>query len=52
MIEPRDGAVIARGVGFVRGLVNFNDRAYFEVPLKTPGASYRVSVTGPAAAGS
>jgi hypothetical protein len=30
----------------VRGLVQFNDRAYFEVPLKMPGASYRVSVTG------
>jgi hypothetical protein len=48
LVETLDasGAVIARGVGFVRGLVNFNDRAYFEVPLKMPGASYRVSVTG------
>ena len=40
------GTVIARGVGFVRGIVRFNDRACFEVPLKMPGASYRVSVTG------
>jgi hypothetical protein len=48
LVETLDasGAVIARGVGFVRGLVHFNDRAYFEVPLKMPGASYRVSVTG------
>jgi hypothetical protein len=37
--------VIARDVGFVRGVVQFNDRTYFEVPLKTAGASYRVSVT-------
>jgi hypothetical protein len=26
-------------------VVQFNDRAYFEVPLKATGASYRVSVT-------
>jgi len=39
------GAVIARSVGFVRGVVAFNDRTYFEVPLKMPGASYRVSIT-------
>ncbi len=48
LVETLDasGTVIARGVGFVRGLVHFNDRTYFEVPLKMPGASYRVSVTG------
>ena len=48
LVETLDasGTVIARGVGFVRGIVPFNDRAYFEVPLKMPGASYRVSVTG------
>jgi len=48
LVETLDesGAVIARGMGFVRGAVPFNDRSYFEVPLKTPGASYRVSVTG------
>jgi hypothetical protein len=47
LVETLDtsGAVIARGVGFVRGVVAFNDRAYFEVPLKTPGTSYRVRVT-------
>jgi hypothetical protein len=47
LVETLDnsGAVIARTIGFVRGAVLFNDRAYFEVPLKTPGASYRVSVT-------
>ena len=48
LVEALDasGTVITRGVGFVRGIVPFNDRAYFEVPLKLPGASYRVSVTG------
>lgn len=47
LVETLDasGAVIARNVGFVRGVVAFDDRSYFEVPLKTPGASYRVSVT-------
>lgn len=47
LVETLDasGTVIARNIGFVRGVVQFNDRAYFEVPLKTPGASYRVSVT-------
>jgi hypothetical protein len=47
LVETLDasGTVIVRGVGFVRGIVPFNDRAYFEVPLKMPGASYRVSVT-------
>ena len=48
LVETLDasGTVIVRGVGFVRGIVPFSDRAYFEVPLKMPGASYRVSVTG------
>ena len=48
LVETLDasGTVIARGVGFVRGVVPFDDRTYFEVPLKMPGASYRVSVTG------
>jgi hypothetical protein len=47
LVETLDpsGAVIARDIGFVRGVVQFNDRAYFEVPLRTTGASYRVSVT-------
>jgi hypothetical protein len=48
LVETLDasGTVIERGVGFVRGIVPFSDRTYFEVPLKMPGASYRVSVTG------
>ena len=47
LVETLDasGAVIARDIGFVRQAVQFNDRAYFEVPLKATGASYRVSVT-------
>ncbi|MEX2223137.1 MAG: hypothetical protein WEG40_15200 [Candidatus Rokuibacteriota bacterium] len=47
LVETLDtsGAVVARTIGFVHGVVNFNDRAYFEVPLKAPGASYRVTVT-------
>ena len=47
LVEVLDasGAVTARTFGFVLGVVPFNDRSYFEVPLKTPGASYRVSIT-------
>ena len=47
LVETLDasGAVIARTIGFVQGTVQFNDRIYFEVPLKTTGASYRVTVT-------
>jgi hypothetical protein len=47
LVETLDasGGVIGRTIGFVRGVVQFNDRAYFEVPIKTPGASYRISVT-------
>lgn len=47
LVETLDasGAVVARDIGFVRQVVQFNDRAYFEVPLKATGASYRVSVT-------
>lgn len=47
LVETLDasGAVIARHVGFIRGVVQLNDRAYFELPIRTPGASYRVSVT-------
>lgn len=39
------GAVIGHTFGFVRGVVQLNDRAYFEVPVEVSGASYRVSVT-------
>ena len=47
LVETLDasGTVTARTIGFVRGVVPFNDRSYFEVPLKTAGASYRVSIT-------
>jgi hypothetical protein len=47
LVETLDasGAVIAKTIGFVQGVVQFNDRVYFEVPLKAAGASYRVTVT-------
>jgi hypothetical protein len=46
-VETLDGSgtVVGHTFGFIRGVVQFNDRAYFEVPVKTPGTSYRVSVT-------
>lgn len=47
LVETLDasGAVTARTIGFVVGTIQFNDRIYFEVPLKVTGASYRVTVT-------
>ncbi|HJV57592.1 MAG TPA: hypothetical protein VJ971_16550 [Methylomirabilota bacterium] len=47
LVETLDasGGVTARQVGFVRGVIPFKDRAYFEVSVKTAGASYRVSIT-------
>lgn len=47
LVETLDasGAVVARTIGFVLGVVQFNSRAYFEVPLRAAGASYRVTVT-------
>ena len=39
------GTVTSRQVGFVPGIIPLRDRAYFEVPVKTAGASYRVSIT-------
>ncbi len=47
LVETLDasGAVVGRTIGFVQGIVQFNDRVYFEVPLKAAGASYRVTVT-------
>jgi hypothetical protein len=47
LVETLDasGVVTSRSVGFVRGVIPFKDRAYFEVPVKTAGASYRVSIT-------
>jgi hypothetical protein len=46
-VESLDGsgAVVGRTYGFIRGVVQLNDRAYFEIPVETSGASYRVSVT-------
>ncbi|HUM15402.1 MAG TPA: hypothetical protein VL086_06935 [Candidatus Nitrosotalea sp.] len=48
LVETLDasGAVVGRAFGFVRGVVQLDDRSYFEVPIKVPGASYRLSVTG------
>ena len=47
LVETLDaaGGVTARQVAFVRGVTPFKDRSYFEVPVKTAGASYRVSIT-------
>ena len=39
------GTVTSRQLGFVPGIIRLRDRAYFEVPVKTAGASYRVSIT-------
>ncbi|HKA63397.1 MAG TPA: hypothetical protein VKH83_13285 [Methylomirabilota bacterium] len=39
------GAVVGHTYGFIRGVVQNTDRAYFEVPVQKAGASYRVSVT-------
>lgn len=46
-IESLDssGAVVGHTYGFIRGVVQNTDRAYFEIPVKAAGASYRVSVT-------
>ncbi|MGH7350670.1 MAG: hypothetical protein ACREI6_11680 [Candidatus Rokuibacteriota bacterium] len=47
LVETLDasGAGIAQTIGFVYGVVPFNNRAYFEVPIKVAGPSYRVTVT-------
>ena len=47
LVESLDGsgAVVGHTYGFIRGVVQWNDRVYFEIPVKTPGTSYRVSVT-------
>jgi len=48
LVESLDasGQPVGRTIGFVRGVVSFHDRTYFEVPIQTAGASYRVSITG------
>lgn len=47
LVESLDasGQVIDRAFGFVTGIVPVFNRNYFDVPLKTAGASYRVTVT-------
>ncbi len=47
LVETLDGSgrVIDRAFGFVRGIVPVFNRSYWVVPVKTPGASYRVTVT-------
>src|SRR5262245_34358321 len=47
LVETLDGSgqVIARTIGFIAGTVPGWNRAYFEVPLRQAGATYRVSVT-------
>ena len=47
LVESLDasGQVIDRAQGFVTGIVPVLSRSYFIVPLKTAGASYRVTVS-------
>ncbi len=47
LVEVLDasGQVIDRAYGFVPGTVPVFNRNYFDVPLKTAGASYRITVT-------
>lgn len=48
LVETLDasGQVIDRAHGFVVGIVPVFGRSYFVVPLRTAGASYRITVTG------
>jgi len=47
LVETLDasGQVIDRAYGFVFGVVPVFNRTYFDVALKTAGASYRITVT-------
>ena len=47
LVETVDASdrVIDRAVGFVFGVVPVFNRSPFVVPVKTPGASYRITVT-------
>ena len=47
LVESLDasGQVIGRAFGFVQGIVPILNRSYFDVAVKTAGASYRVTVT-------
>jgi len=46
LVEAVDasGGTVARDMGFVPGVVPLRERAYFEVPVRHPGATYRVSI--------
>jgi hypothetical protein len=46
LVETLDaqGQVTARNVGFIPGYVGGYDNVYFEEPIRTPGAAYRVSI--------
>ena len=46
LVEALDasGVTLSRDVGFVPGIVPLRDRAYFEMPVRHPGAAYRVSI--------
>ncbi len=46
LVEAVDasGGTVSRDVGFVPGIVPLRDRVYFEVPVRHPGATYRVSI--------
>ena len=43
-VVDTSGGTVARDVGFVPGVVPLRDRMYFEVPVRHPGATYRVSI--------
>ncbi len=47
LVESLDasGQVIGRSYGYVVGIVPVFNRSYFSVPVTTPGASYRITVT-------
>jgi len=47
LVEALDGSgrVVDRSVSLLPGIVPAWSRAYFEVPLASPGASYRISVS-------
>lgn len=47
LVETLDasGQVVDKSYGWVTGIVPVFGRSYFEVPVKTAGASYRISVT-------
>ena len=47
LVESLDasGQVIGRAIGFIPGIVPVLNRSYFDIALKTAGASYRVTVT-------